>query len=179
LDCNRERWANAQKGVGYAVLFVNQYLADRFARELLSFRHPMPKVIMPALVHRTGTSFPLAWTCPRQTWLVHHFTVSRKFTEGTNNVEGSAPIKAHRPCRRVSLVRLFLKTKNCSCNANQSTASIRGFQTDEAPIHRERPRPLAPQIDPRSFLFPQISYTIHEPFTFLNTIRGTAKWRSI
>jgi len=111
LDCNRERWANAQKGVGYAVLFVNQYLADRFARELLSFRHPMPKVIMPALVHRTGTSFPLAWTCPRQTWLVHHFTVSRKFTEGTNNVEGSAPIKAHRPCRRVSLVRLFLKRK--------------------------------------------------------------------
>jgi len=98
-----------------AFLFVDQFLADRgavstslllglllvfslaflwnSARKLLSFLHPMPTVIMPALVHRPGASFYLAWTFPRKARLLNHLTVSLKFNEGTDYLVGSTPVE--------------------------------------------------------------------------------------
>ena len=76
----------------------------------------------------------------------------------------------------------------CACSSNEKLLLQRepvygvyprlsNSRSAEPPLTAPAARP--PQIDPRSFLFSWISYTIHEPFTFLNTIRGTAKWRSI
>ena len=60
--------------------------------DLLSFCHPMPVVNLPSVVHKPGSSFPLAWTFPFRPRLMKRLTVTLRMIEITTYHRGTTPI---------------------------------------------------------------------------------------
>lgn len=78
-------------------------LLGNSAWKLFAALHPRPVLTMPVLVHRPGTSFPLAWTFPRLPWLLNHLSVSLKFTEAANYVAAEMPVEEQKVLLNCSL----------------------------------------------------------------------------